>query len=284
MPQENIEQTEMTTEEAESLLNEVTGDQPELQEQTQQAPDYTWNFKHVDKEIKLDWLKDREKIQKWAEMGYDAPNKIGSLSKELETWKSKDSQYKQMDQKYGEIDKYVRENPQFWDHVIDSYKNKNQMLMDESNPLAKTVMTLQEKLDAALEKINGVEEFRTTLQTKAEDEEYVAKFNEVKKQYPKIDFHTPDESGKSLEYKVLEHAQKMGINSFQTAFRDFYHDELMKMYAEEAKEKVSKEKMKNTKLGLLGVSEAPITKRSTDTKGKSYNDLERAIIEEYQLN
>lgn len=281
---DNIDSTEMTEDQATALLNEVNGDIPQETPQEPAAPDYSWTLKHTGNEIKLDWLKDREKIQKWAEMGYDAPNKIGSLSKELESWKSKESQYKQMDQKYGEIDGYVRQNPKFWDHVVETYKNKDQMLNDQSNPLAQTVQSLQAKLDEAMAKINDVDQFRTTLQTQQEDKEYLQAFENIKKQYPKIDFSTPDESGKSLEYKVLEHAQKTGINSFQTAFRDFYHDELRKMYEEEAKEKVSKEKLKNTKLGLLGISEAPITKRSNDTKGKSYNDIERSIIEEYQLS
>lgn len=278
------ESQEMTQEQAESLLSEATGSESPAIEQTEAPPtDYSWTLKHVDKEIKLDWMKDREKIQKWAEMGYDAPNKIGKLSKELESWKTKENQFKEIDQKYGEIDGYVRQNPKFWDHVIQTYQQREQALQDQSNPIAQTVSQLQQKLEDALKYIDEDKQYKSTIQQQQEDGAYQQELDSIKKSYPKIDFHTADESGKSLEYKVLEHAQKMGIGKFTTAFRDFYHDELKKMYAEEGKELVSKQAQKNTKLGLLGVSEAPITKRSSDVKGKNYNDIERDIIEQYQL-
>lgn len=274
----------MTTEQAESLLNEATGNESPAIEQTEVAPtDYSWTLKHVDKEIKLDWMKDREKIQKWAEMGYDAPNKIGSLSKELEKWKAKENQFKEIDSKYGEIDGYVRQNPKFWDHVIQTYQQREQALTDQSNPIAQTLTQLEQKLENALKYIDEDKQLKTTAKEREEDTFYQSELENIKKSYPKIDFHTPDESGNSLERKVLLHAQQHGIPKFTTAFRDFYHDELRKLYEEEGKERVSKQAQKNTKLGLLGISEAPITRRSSDIRGKSYSDIERQINEEYQL-
>lgn len=279
------EQEEMTTEQAESLVAEAMGDNVQPEVVTEEKPiDYSWTFKHSDKDIKVDWMKDRQKIEKWAMQGYDAPTKIGTLNQELEKWKAKDASYKSLDTKYGEIDSYVRENPKFWDHVLESYQSRAQALSDQSNPLTGEISGLKKQLEEAMSYINQDKESKAQLRQQQEDGEYSKELDEIKKVYPKIDFATPDEDGKSLEYKVLEHAQKMGIQRFTTAFRDFYHDELKKIYAEEAKESVSKAAMKNTKLGLLGQTEAPITKRSDVVKGKSYNDLERAIIEQYQLS
>src|SRR5688572_6758253 len=54
----------------------------------------------------------RDQLIQWAQMGYDAPNKIRTLTKEIETWKSKygesEPKWKEIETKYGEIDGYVR--------------------------------------------------------------------------------------------------------------------------------------------------------------------------------
>src|SRR5688572_30465162 len=47
---------------------------------------------------------DKDKLMKWASMGYDAPNQIGKLNKELESWKQKEATLKEWETKYGEVD------------------------------------------------------------------------------------------------------------------------------------------------------------------------------------
>lgn len=219
-----------------------------------------------------------EKVLKWASMGYDAPNKIGELNKALEGYKSKETQFKELEDKYGVVDKYVRENPQWWEHVQSQYQQlQQQQQAQPANPL----------IDQMAKRLESIEGLASTLQqereaerAKQDDAKYMEEFESIKKQYPKIDLSTPDENGKSLEYKVLEYAQSNGIRKFTTAFRDFYHDELLKMSSEEAKEKVVNDKQSKSRLGILGVSSTPTKKISDSVKGKSYADLEREALQE----
>lgn len=253
---------------------------PEAQDP--QFPD-EYAFTVGGKEVKGKWTSDRDKVIKWAQMGYEAPTKIGSLTKEIESWKQKGTHFEALEKKYGEIDKYVREKPDFWDHVQKTYQQRNQALQDQSNPLAATVSEMQKQVQELVAYKSEVEQRQQHAQAARDDQAYQADFEGIKKQYPKIDFATPGDDGKSLEYKVLEYANENGIKSFKTAFRDFYHDELLKFSAEEAKEKVAKDKFKNTKLGLLGRTDKPTKQMSSDVRGKSYDDLVAEALQEHGI-
>lgn len=276
---ENLDSIE-TEEQADALLENI--DAPEsgpIQEEQPQATPDEWELTVGGKQIKAK----RDQIMQWAQMGYDAPNKIRKFTQELEGWKQKEAQFKEWHEKYGPVDEYVRQNPQFWDHVTQSWQNRNQLLNDQSNPLASMVQQLQAQVQDLVQYKSQIEEQRTQAQMQQEDQAYQQTFEDIRKQYPDIDFVTPDDEGKSLEYKVLEHAQNEGIKNFKTAFRDFYHDELVKRSESKAKESVSKEKVKNTKLGILGVTPTPTKRASNDHKGKSWHELADEVKDELKL-
>lgn len=223
-----------------------------------------------------------DKILRWAEQGYDAPNRIGELNKTLESYKSKEQQFKELQQKYGPVDEYVRQNPDFWNHVTQSYEQ--QMAQAQQNPLHPVVGELQKRLEGLEGIAQSFQAERQQAQAQQEDTQYMSELSAIQKQYPSIDLSTPDESGKSLEYKVLEYANQNGIKKFTTAFRDFYHDELVKRASEEAKEKVINDKQSKSKLGILGISATPTRRVSDSVKGKSYNDLTNEALAELGLN
>jgi hypothetical protein len=235
-----------------------------------------FEFTHGGKQIKAPI----DNILKWASQGYDAPNRIGELSKTLEEYKQKESQFKDIEGRYEAVDKYAKENPQWWDHVTKSYQER----------LAEAQQSTDPKFDAIQKELEEIKNFKLQLeqdrqseQMKREDEVYQNELQALSKAYPKIDFSSPGPDGKSLEYKVLQHARDNGIKKFTTAFRDFYHDELMKLQAESAKESVIKERQKNMKVGLLGESFAPTKRVSNDVRGKSYADLEKEALAELGL-
>lgn len=266
-------------EQADALLEsiEAPSDAP-IQDEKPQAPQVVDEFELTvgGKAIKAK----RDQVLQWAQMGYDAPNKIRGLTKEIETWKQKENQFKEIESKYGDVDKYVRQNPQFWDHVLKSYEQRNQLLQDTSNPMASVIQQLQTQVQDLVQKNQAFENERSQAQIKQEDQAYSQTMEEIQKAYPDIDFVTPDAEGKSLEYKVLEYAQNEGIRNFKTAFRDFYHDELVKRSESRAKEDLAKQKQKNTKLGILGIAPTPTKKTSSDHRGKSYDDLASEALEE----
>jgi len=148
--------------------------------------------------------------------------------------------------------------------------------MQQDNPL------LQE-LNSLKATVQDLAQYKNQIVTQQEDSAYNEELNTIKKQFPKLDFSSPDESGKSLEFKVLEHAKQNGINKFTAAFRDFYHDELMKIKAEEAKEAMVKDKQTKSKLGVVSTSPQPTTTKTFDHRGKSYNQLVEEVMKQYDL-
>lgn len=280
---QNLESVD-TVEQADALLEQIetpaSGEIQDTQAQAQPQTQDEWELTVGGKAIKAK----RDQIMQWAQQGYSAPGKISSLTREYEALKKKyadeGNQWKAMQEKYGPVDEYVRQNPQFWEHVTKSYEQRNNLLNDQSNPLAQTVNDLQAKIQDLIQYKNQVEEERQKHRTQEEDQAYLSTLQEVQKAYPDIDFVTADEEGKTLEYRVLEHAQQNGISSFKAAFRDFYFDELQKRSESKAKESLVKEKQKNTKLGVLGVTSAPQRKTSGDHRNKSYDDLAREALDE----
>ena len=219
-----------------------------------------------------------DKILKWAEMGYDAPNKIGELNKELQSWQQKEAALKGLDQKYSAVDNYVRENPEWWNHVQAQFEQKQAIA--NGDPAYQAIDSLKKEINDLKTYKEEAEQRRQEYLAKEEDKAYMGEIKSLQEAYPQVDFNTPDQSGKNLEYKVLEHAQANGIKNIKTAFRDFYHDEIIKLKQEEAKEKFIYDKQSRSKLGILGISPTPTKRMSDDVKGKSYNDLEREILSE----
>jgi hypothetical protein len=272
---ENLEKIE-TKEDAEALLNnldsEESGKTASLPDSAPAAPvTDSYEFTVGGKVVKAD----RDQLLKWATMGYEAPNQIGSLRKELDSWKQKEPYFKEIEGKYKAIDDYARQNPQWLTHIQTQYE-QTLAQQQQSNPLLPKLQTLEEQ-------VNDVLQFKQSFVQQQEDKAYQTDLATVKKNYPKIDLDTPDESGRSLEYKVLEFAQKEGIRSFDKAFKLFYHDELLNRAREEAKENLIKDKVAKSKLGLLSTNSAPTTSKEMNVKGKSYNQLADDVIKQLGL-
>lgn len=280
---ENLETIE-TEAQADELLESI--EQPSsgpIEDQKVQAPVLPdeFDFPVENKTIKVK----RDQLFQWAQQGRTAPGKMSQLSREVETWKKKYSEfepkYKAYEEQYKPIDEYVKQNPTFWDHVLDSWKNKSQALTDQANPLAGVVTDLQQKVQDLIQYKNQVEDRQQKYQAQQEDQAYLQTMEEIKKTYSDIDFDTPNEEGKSLEYQVLEFAQQRGIRDFDIAFKAFKHDDLLKRAETRAKESLLKDKQKNTKLGVLGITPSP-TKRvqQRDIRQRSYDDLVDEALEE----
>lgn len=264
---------DFTEEQADELLGSIENPSEGTQQEATPPPVQEYSFTHSGKEIKAPI----DNILKWASQGYDAPNRIGDLSKQIEDYKQKEGQFKQYEERYGAVDKYAKENPQWWDHVSKSYQ---QLLAESQGSQSPQLTEFQKELEELKNFKLQLEQDRQSEQMKREDETYQNELSALTKAYPKIDFNTVGPDGKSLEYKVLQHAKENGIKKFTTAFRDFYHDELMKMQAEGAKESLLKERQAKQKFGILGESFHSAKQVNNNVKGKSYADLEKEALRE----
>jgi hypothetical protein len=236
-----------------------------------------WTFKVGNKEIVPT---NKDQIKNWAQLGYGANHRIAELNKQMDTWKSKEAQLNELHGKYSEIDTHVKQNPQFWQHVMQQWQNRSQVLSDPNNPLAQTVGTLQQQVQELVQYKQTIEQQQQQVRVQQEDQQYTMQMDDIKKAYPQIDFVTPDENGKTKEWHMLQYAIDNGIKNVKTAFRDFFHDDLVTLASEQAKEKVAKDRQKNAKLGILGKSSTPTKAVSSDVSGKSYGDLAEEALRE----
>lgn len=268
MDPEVIEQNfEPTGDEVDQLLNGMDspeegipmGDEEVIKTAPQEAAKFT--FKADGKDVEAT----QEQLIKWAQQGYGAPQKIGELNDKLKGYEQDDSL-----KSYKEIDNWAKENPEQWQHIQEQYQARDQQVNDQ------LPTEMQEALAPIMQELEGLRDFKNQYEnkqieqkTQAEDQALETEMKSIRDTYKDLDFDTPDDSGKSLEYKVMEHAAENGITSFKTAFLDFNHDRLMKIAEQRGKESVIQERKSRNKLGLLEVS-AP----TETTEFSSYNPVE----------
>lgn len=229
----------------------------------QKIEEYT--FIHNGKEVKGDI----EKLKRWASQGYDAPNRLGELNKKISEYSQREAQLKELEQKYKPVNEFVQKNPELYQKLYSEYEQSQ-----ASQPLA--------ALEPIKAEIAELKNERLQEKVRQEDELYQKELTEIKKSYPKVDFDSKDQFGKSLEHQVLQYAVENGIKKFTTAFRDFYHDNLLKMAEESAKEKVVASKQMRTKQGILDIASYPSRKPSNNyDKTKTWNDVLKEAIDEY---
>ena len=111
-----------------------------------------------------------------------------------------------------------------------------------------------------------------------EDSKLSESVKSIQTRYPDLDFAAKDESGLSLEHRVLNHAVQNGFPTFRAAFLDYYHDSLEKQAEARGKESLQTELNKRKKLGLLDDAPAPGKSKqsffppSNGAKPASWND------------
>lgn len=226
-------------------------------------------------------------ILKRASMGYDYAQKMAAWNQKEKGWSQKEQEYQQNLEKLGrwkEYDDYARTNPEWARHVEEMWANKNQYsiaAVDPSNPVLQqfsgAVKTLEDRLKSFETKFSDVDNY---IQQSRFSSEVSALDNEIKgvrEAFKNVDFDQPDDQGKSLEIRVLEHMQEAKIPNFKAAFKDFYFDQLVSKEREQAKEAYAKELQKRQKSGLLSVSSTPASAKEDFSngraKGYSYDDL-----------
>lgn len=224
-----------------------------------------------------------DKIKQWASMGHGAPTKIGQLNNRIKELESVETKFKQ----YSEIDNYAKTNPDWWKHIETSWQTRSQAnpnSVPDADPLLNEIKTLKEELSSIKSFKDEITHERVANKIKSEDDALNTEINSIENNYPDIDFITPDETGKSLQTKILEHAQSNGITSYRAAFRDLFHDNLVKMAQEKGKEALLKDRQTKTRLGVISESSNKTKglKPVTNLKSKSYDMLLQEGLQELE--
>jgi hypothetical protein len=234
-----------------------------------------------------------EKLTQWGQLGYKYSQNAQSLKQQQEAflkqqqeWQQKYGDYENKYKPYQEIDEFAAKHPDWWNKVTKEYEQQIKTAQSEgaSNP----------EIEALKNELSDFKKWRQSLEAEKQaqmvqesDKTLAQEIDSLRKTYSFIDFDSPDENGNSLEQRVLEHGIGMGLDGskpghFRAAFRDYYHDQLLGKAKEEGKEIVSKERQKQTKLGILGESSKPTKglKVASDVQNKTYEDLMREALEE----
>lgn len=221
------------------------------------------------------------RVKQWLQQGYDYAQRIEEFNRQQEQFSTVQKEY---DEKYKPIDEYVRQNPQFWEHVVQSWNQKEQLSNHDQipEPMVRELQSLKSEFSKVNQFVEQQQQKEMQAQREKEELQLTNEIESIRKLYPDLDLSLVDESGKSLEYRVLEYATQHNIPSFKTAFNDFNHDRLMKLAEERGKQAVQKEIQKKTKLGLLGTTPTPKAglSESTDYRSKSYSALADEALSE----
>lgn len=254
--------------------------QPQAEAQPQE-----YSFKYQGQEIKAPV----EKMLKWASMGYGAPQRIGELSRKLQEFEDKSKQFDSYEKTYAPIDQWARQNPDKWQALLQAwqqaqYGQPGQQTNQAQQSVAQLPPELVQKIQNIESKFQNQEQKERVQEENREDQRLAGDIVSIRKQFSNIDFDAPDERGNSLEYRVLEHATRMGIPSFRAAFRDYYFDKLTQSSEHKGREAAARTISPQTRAGLLGgKNQAPAKGKQPDLKGRNYDQIHEMVLEELGL-
>lgn len=240
---------------------------------------FNWNGKQIKAPL------NDPRVTQWVSQGYDYAQRMQAFKAQQSEFEQKQRAISEIENKYKPLEEYYSKNPDRWQYINQQYEASKNGL-DATDPVAAQLQSLLES------KLKPIDQFIQQAQAKeiqakqaTEDQALDSDIQSIRETYKDLDWGGVDAEGKNLEYRVLEHASRIGTTSFRAAFRDFYHDQLVKLSEEKAKEGLVKERQKQTKMGLLGQSQAPKKgiMHAEDYKNKSYDDLIAEAMEEYGI-
>jgi small-conductance mechanosensitive channel len=222
-----------------------------------------------------------DQLQKWAQQGYDYPQKMQAL-------KTQQAEFEQKYKPYQEIDEYARQNPDWWTQVQKNWEQRAQTQgpqpTDPNNPLMQELNSLRQEFMGIKQIADQYQNNEKQKQRAFEDQQLTTEIQSMRELYKHLDWNSVDDRGYPLETQVMAYANERGIKKFDDAFKAYNLDRLMSIATERGKEQVGRDIQKRTKLGLLATSPTPSQKSKYEyDKSKSYEQLEREALEELGL-
>lgn len=237
-------------------------------------------YKAADKPVK----ENLQTILQRAQQGYHYAQSMQKLKMEREgfeterkTIQQQIDEAKTINDKWSKFEQYAKENPEWYDHWNSAWENRQQAPGQQTAP-----DDVQARIDAVLaEKLKpfeGLLSEKQQLEQKAkiaeEDRLLDESIKSIRSQYKDIDFDRTDpETGKSLEYQVLEFMTQSGMTNFQHAFKAFYHDNLVKREIERQKEAEQKALIDKKKKGIVDEKTVPGSRKPVDTRNMTWDQI-----------
>jgi len=249
------------------------------QEEAPQYKEFEFNVRGQPVKIK----ENDPRFSQWLSQGHDYAQNQAAVRAEREAFERSRGEWEKSYSPYKEIDQFAKQNPDWWNHIEQSYQQR-QTSAPEGIP-DPVRQYLEQRLEPIAKDLPLVKEFLQKQQTAEieknqaqEDSKLSESVKSIQTRYPDLDFAAKDESGLSLEHRVLNHAVHNGFPTFRAAFLDYYHDSLEKQAEARGKESLQTELNKRKKLGLLDDAPAPGKSKqsffppSNGAKPASWND------------
>lgn len=234
---------------------------------------FDWKIKAGDKEIAVD---NADKARTWLQQGHSYSQRMAEFNRQQAEYQRQreenEARYKGFD-RYAEIDSYAKQNPDWWKYVEDRYGQRSLGQNGQVSPELEQVIS---PLVQRLQQTEGVlQEWQTAEQQRKaqeEDAKLDSEIGTIREKHPNIDLSAIDpETGRSLEWRIMKHANDNGIRSFTTAFKDYLHDKLLEEAKASALSQHAKDNAAKAKSGLLGSTPAPTKGLTQASRGGSWN-------------
>lgn len=236
--------------------------------------EYTANGKQVSEDIAT--------ILKRASQGYNYAQQVNALKDQQTEIERAKQEAQSVQEKWSKFESYAKENPKWYDHWTTAWESR------DSNPQgmgqadgdggeidSRLTALLDQKLGPIQEFMNSQQKAKADADMQASDKQLDEAIKSTRSEFSDIDFDASDpESGKTLEYQVLEYASQNGITDFNAAFKVFYHDKLVASQVEAKKAEWAKEEESKRRQGILG--EMPVSKKDPskpDFSKSSYDQI-----------
>lgn len=270
---------------------------PEASQNAQPAPEASgFSFKSQDELLKhkLKYTASNKEVEedlatilKRASQGYHYAQNMNAFNTQKAEFEAQIAEAKQLREKYGRFDDYAKENPQWYEHWNNAYLNRTQNLAEpmgsDGNIDQRVNALLEERLAPFKAYMEDIDRQKQVAALQNEDKALDEQVKSIREKYKDIDFDATDpESGKSLEYKVLEFGSQNGIKNFDVAFRAFYHDELVKRAREQQKDELAKQTQAQTKAGIVPGG-TPGQKPQPNLKGLNHDQVMQLAAKEYGI-
>lgn len=265
-------------------------------EPVQETPQF--NFKSMEDLLKhqLEYAangkqvkEDLQTILKRASQGYNYAQEMGRLTTERAGWETKVKTAEELHGKWGPYDEYAKKNPEWYQHWQKAWESRGQNpelpQSDQGNIEARLNAILEQKLQPVNELLSSHEQRKQQEALEVEDRQLDSDVKSIREKYKDLDFDATDpESGKSLEFKVLEFMSQNNMKSFTTAFKAFYHDELVKREVEKAKADKSSEIQGRTKAGIIDPKSTSGKRAEPNLKGMNWDQLTDLAAKSLNIN
>jgi hypothetical protein len=196
---------------------------------------------------------------------------------------------------FSKFDEYAKQNPDWWNHVNQSWEQREATIapdainqLDPDNELSPVVKGLHEQIQGLSEQLSTVlksnqqaQEFIANEQRSRQDSALDTEIQTVGKKYG-VDLTESDTQGQTLEFRVLKHAEALGLDGnkqghFEAAFKDLHFNDLVQKQIDERLKTNAKETQKARKAGIIGTSSTPTLNGGDPFNGNvraaSYDDI-----------